>query len=62
MDELAENVAVCLAGAPVVIARGHGTFAAGKSLDESYMLTSLAENSFRILILDESFNKKNCRD
>ena len=57
-DELAENVARCLAVAPVVIARGHRTFAAGKMLDEAYVLTSLAEHSCRVLILFEGFRQK----
>jgi L-fuculose-phosphate aldolase len=57
-DELAENVARCLAVAPVVIARGHGTFAAGKTLDEAYVLTSLAEHSCQILAHIECFNKE----
>jgi L-fuculose-phosphate aldolase len=57
-DELAENVARCLAGAPVVIARGHGTFAAGKTLDEAYVLTSLTEHSCQVLILFEGFRQK----
>ena len=57
-DELAEHVARCLAVAPVVIARGHGTFAAGKTLDEAYVLTSLAEHSCRVLILSKGFMQK----
>ena len=57
-DELAERVAQGLKFAPVVIARGHGTFAAGKSLDEAYMFTSLAEHSCRVLILFELFRQK----
>jgi len=57
-DELAERVAQGLKFAPVVIARGHGTFAAGKSLDEAYMFTSLAEHSCRVLILFEGFRQK----
>ena len=57
-DELAENVVQGLMFAPVVIARGHGTFAAGKSLDEAYILTSLAEHSCRVLILFERFRQK----
>ena len=61
-DELAEHVARCLAVAPVVIARGHGTFAAGKTLDEAYVLTSLAEHSCRILALIECFNKEKNND
>jgi L-fuculose-phosphate aldolase len=50
-DDLAQSVAQKLKFAPVVIARGHGTFAAGKSLDEAYMFTSLAEHSCREIIL-----------
>jgi L-fuculose-phosphate aldolase len=50
-DELAERVAATLLGAKVVVARGHGTFAAGKNLDEAYTYTSLAEHSCRILLL-----------
>jgi L-fuculose-phosphate aldolase len=50
-DDLAQSVSEALATANVVIARRHGTFAAGKSLDEAYIFTSLAEHSCRVLIL-----------
>jgi L-fuculose-phosphate aldolase len=50
-DDLAEQVASALKGCRVVVARGHGTFAAGDNLDEAYLLTSLAEHSCRILFL-----------
>jgi L-fuculose-phosphate aldolase len=50
-DELAERVLQGFTLGPVVIARGHGTFAVGKSLDEAFVLTSLAEHSCRILSL-----------
>jgi L-fuculose-phosphate aldolase len=50
-DELASGVAEALTRAKVVVARGHGTFAGGKNLDEAYIYTSLAEHSCRILIL-----------
>jgi len=50
-DDLAEQVAGALKVYRVVVARGHGTFAAGESLDEAYILTSLAEHSCRILFL-----------
>lgn len=49
-QELADNVAAALKDAHLVIARGHGTFAAGKSLDEAYLYTSLAEYSCRVLL------------
>ena len=53
-QEIADNVARTLARSKLVIARGHGTFAAGKSLDEAYLLTSLAEHSCRILSMKSS--------
>jgi len=48
-DELAESVSDNLTAAKLTIARGHGTFAAGKNLEEAYLLTSLAEHSCRVL-------------
>lgn len=54
---LAANVAEGLTRAPVVIARGHGTFAAGKTLDEAFILTSLAEHSCRVVALVGQFRK-----
>jgi L-fuculose-phosphate aldolase len=53
-QEIADNVANALSSSNLVIARGHGTFAAGKTLDEAYIFTSLAEHSCRILILKRS--------
>lgn len=50
-EELASQVAVALGTTCIVIARGHGTFAAGKNLDEAYVFTSLAEHSSHILLL-----------
>jgi L-fuculose-phosphate aldolase len=50
-EELAVNVATGLLSSCVAVARGHGTFAGGKNLDEAYIRTSLAEHSCRILIL-----------
>ncbi|MDN7024415.1 aldolase [Methanoculleus sp. FWC-SCC1] len=50
-DAIAANVAAALAGAPVVVVRGHGTFAVGKTLDEAYLYTSVAEYATRILLL-----------
>ncbi|ADN36446.1 class II aldolase/adducin family protein [Methanolacinia petrolearia DSM 11571] len=48
-DELAENVAKALVSNPVVVAKGHGTFAKGKDLKEAYLLTSTAEHCCKIL-------------
>jgi L-fuculose-phosphate aldolase len=57
-DVLAARVSEGLARAPIVIARGHGTFAAGKTLDEAYIFTSLAEHSCQVLALIERLRKK----
>jgi L-fuculose-phosphate aldolase len=54
-EELAEHVADALHHAQLVIARGHGTFAVGKTLDEAYLYTSLAEHSARILFYTRAF-------
>jgi L-fuculose-phosphate aldolase len=54
--EIANNVAGALSGSKLVIVRGHGTFAAGRSLDEACILTSLAEYSCRILLLKKMFS------
>jgi L-fuculose-phosphate aldolase len=50
-EELAENVVRGLLSSCVAVARGHGTFAGGKNLDEAYIRTFLTEHSCRILIL-----------
>jgi L-fuculose-phosphate aldolase len=52
--EIAENVSHALVASKLVIARGHGTFAGGKTLDEAYIYTSLAEHSCRVLLLKRS--------
>jgi L-fuculose-phosphate aldolase len=54
-QEVADNVAKALAGSKLVIARGHGTFSAGKTLDEAYLFTSLAEHSCRVLAMKRNF-------
>jgi L-fuculose-phosphate aldolase len=48
-QEIADNVAAALSDSKIVIARGHGTFSAGKTLDEAYLFTSLAEYASRVL-------------
>jgi L-fuculose-phosphate aldolase len=53
-QEIADKVTRALSSSKVVIARGHGTFAAGKTLDDAYVHTSVAEHSCRILILKHS--------
>jgi L-fuculose-phosphate aldolase len=54
-QEVADNVAEALVESRLVIARGHGTFSAGKNLDEAYLFTSLAEHSCRVLSLKKAF-------
>ncbi len=55
-QEIAENVSRALISSKLVIVRGHGTFAAGKTLDEAYVYTSLAEHSCRVLHLKRGFS------
>jgi L-fuculose-phosphate aldolase len=55
---LADNVAGALLQAKLVIARGHGTFAAGDTLDEAFQLTSLAEHACRVIALQKILSKK----
>ncbi|MCK9579531.1 MAG: aldolase [Methanoregula sp.] len=54
-QEVADNVADALVHSKLVIARGHGTFTAGKTLDEAYIFTSLAEHSCRVLAIKKDF-------
>ncbi|OPY47735.1 MAG: L-fuculose phosphate aldolase [Methanoregulaceae archaeon PtaU1.Bin222] len=54
-QEIADNVASVLSKLKLVIVRGHGTFAAGKTLDEAYQFTSLAEHACRVLALKRAF-------
>jgi len=56
-QELAANCAEVLKNSNLVIARGHGTFAAGKTIDEAYLFTSLAEHASRILFYTGQFTK-----
>jgi L-fuculose-phosphate aldolase len=53
-QEIADTVSNSLNSSKLVIARGHGTFAGGKTLDEAYIYTSLAEHSCRVLLLKRS--------
>ncbi len=56
--ELGSNVAAALEASKVVLGRGHGTFAGGKSLEEAYIFTSLAEHSCRVLVLTRSMGPR----
>ncbi|MFA4859137.1 aldolase [Methanoregula sp.] len=55
-QEIADNVASVLVHSKLVMVRGHGSFAAGKTLDEAYLYTSLAEHSCRVLALKKGFS------
>lgn len=54
-QKLADAVAEGLASANIVIAKGHGTFAAGKDLDQAYLYTSLAEHCCKVLHLTKTY-------
>jgi L-fuculose-phosphate aldolase len=58
-QDLADSVSEALLRSKLVIARGHGTFAAANTLDEAYVLTSLAEHSCRILAMKRLFLNNN---
>jgi L-fuculose-phosphate aldolase len=55
---LARAVADALRFSPAVIVRGHGTFAAGATLDEAYVVTSAVEHACRILILRRQVSRE----
>jgi L-fuculose-phosphate aldolase len=50
-EALGHAVSGALGTTPIAIARGHGTFARGRTLEEAYLVTSAAEHSCRILWL-----------
>lgn len=56
-EEIAKTVSDALIHSKVVIARGHGTFAAGKTLDEAFLYTSLAEHACRVLSIKRNFTR-----
>ncbi|HWQ67726.1 MAG TPA: aldolase [Methanospirillum sp.] len=55
-QNLADSVAHCLVSSPLCIARGHGTFAGGKTLQEGYLMTSLAEHACRVIALTKQYH------
>lgn len=54
-QDIANSVTGALAGSKIVIARGHGTFAAGKTLDEAFVYTSLCEHACKVLAIKRNF-------
>jgi L-fuculose-phosphate aldolase len=57
-QEIADAVSAALARGKLVIACGHGTFAAGKTLDEAYLFTSLCEHACRVLAFKSGFERR----
>jgi L-fuculose-phosphate aldolase len=57
-QKLGDRVAEALLRGRIVIARGHGTFAAGKDLEEAYLVTSAAEHSSRILYFSAALPRR----
>ncbi len=52
---LAESVGEKSRISPVVIARGHGTFACAQSLEKAYLLTAITEHAAKVLYYRRSF-------
>ncbi len=57
-QEIADTVSDALISSKLVVARGHGTFAAGKTLDEAYLYTSLCEHACRVLAIKQAFTPR----
>ena len=55
---LGDRLAHALMHGRIAIARGHGTFAAGKTLEEAYLVTSAAEHACRILMYRELLGRR----
>jgi L-fuculose-phosphate aldolase len=55
---LGDRLAHALMHGKIAIARGHGTFAAGKTLEEAYLVTSAAEHACRILVYRELLGRR----
>jgi L-fuculose-phosphate aldolase len=54
-QDLADAIAYLMQHHKLVIARGHGTFAAGTMLDEAFLLTSLAEHACKVIAFKKMF-------
>ena len=54
-EALAEDVGEKARLSPVVIARGHGTFAYAPSLEKAYLLTAITEHAAKVLYYRRSF-------
>jgi L-fuculose-phosphate aldolase len=58
---LGDHVTHALLHGKIVIARGHGTFAAGRNLEEAYLVTTAAEHACRILYLSGTLARQSGR-
>lgn len=56
-DELSRNVSSALRAHNACIARGHGVFAAGKSLEEAYTIACMAEHSSMVRYLVKVYER-----
>ncbi|HWQ20518.1 MAG TPA: aldolase [Methanotrichaceae archaeon] len=56
-SELAHNASLALTGHNACIARGHGTFAIGKTLAEAYTAACMAEHSSQVMYLAEMWRR-----
>jgi L-fuculose-phosphate aldolase len=56
-DEVAAKVVPVLREFPIVIVRGHGTFAIGSSLEDGFHYTSSLEHSARIALINNQLSK-----
>jgi len=52
---LADAIVSLMQHYKLVIAQGHGTFAAGATLDEAFLLTSLAEHACKVIAFKKMF-------
>jgi L-fuculose-phosphate aldolase len=57
-DDLAENVSSALRASYVCIARGHGVFAAGRSLADAYTTACMAEHSSQVRYLVQNYRSR----
>lgn len=55
--EVGEKLPALLNLHKIVVVRGHGSFAAGRSLEEAYLWTSSLENACRIIYLTRTLKK-----
>jgi L-fuculose-phosphate aldolase len=57
-DDLAESVSSALRASYACIARGHGVFAAGRSLAEAYTTACMAEHSSQVRYLVQNYRSR----